>query len=284
MAARTRESWWCCAFGPAPSAPPSPFPAPKAEKDGVEDELPSVLRKIEKWGDYAAVGGVVPTADGAGFIPMKTPLTSKQMASLVEGGKRIEHPHSLLKFVADQALLGRRVGLVIDLTCHDCLYSEELASAPGLSYVHLATPAKQFVEPWLVQRLADEARAVWRKDPQVYVAVHCSYGFNRTGFTLCSYLAQVDGVAIDDALATFKRARPPGVKHGYFEEELRRRYPGRLASPVVNIERVPGSPKAAGSQDEPGSLSTTPQLHGADENGDLPIRRCKQSTQWSPTR
>ena len=82
-----------------------------------------------------------------------------------------------------------------------------------------------------VERLADEARAVWRRDPELFVAVHCSYGFNRTGFTLCSYLAQVDGVPIDEALRTFREARPPGVKHGYFEDELRRRWLSVLVIP-----------------------------------------------------
>ena len=49
-------------------------------------------------------------------------------------------------------------------------------------------------------------------------------GFNRTGFTLCSYLVQVLGLAVDDALSAFNEARPPGVKHEDFVRELRRRY------------------------------------------------------------
>ena len=57
--------------------------------------------------------------------------------------------------------LGRRVGLIVDLTQHDCLYAEELEQTPWVRYVHLATPAKRFVEPWLVRKLADEARDLW---------------------------------------------------------------------------------------------------------------------------
>ena len=117
---------------------------------------------------------------------MKTPLTLAHTAALTASGKRIAHPHDLRGFIDAQKTLGRDVKLVLDLTQHDCLYADELALCPGLRYVHLATPAKKFVEPWLVQRLADESRALWREDPAAVVAVHCSYGFNRTGFTLCS--------------------------------------------------------------------------------------------------
>ena len=41
---------------------------------------------------------------------------------------------------------------------------------------------------------------------------------------MCAYLILVCGLSVDDALASFARARPPGVRHEKFVEELRRRY------------------------------------------------------------
>ena len=290
MACRERESCWC--FGTAtperaPSPPQNGLCSPSISNGRASPApLPSVLRKIEKWGDYEAVGGLVPVRGGRGFIPMKTPLTRAQMASLKKSGKRIKYPHDLQGFVRDQASQGRRVGLVIDLTCHDCLYESELSLCPGVRYVHLATEAKKVVEPWLVERIADEARSLWRKDSKAVVAIHCSYGFNRTGFALCSYLATHDGMDIDDALALFEKARPPGVKHGHFSEELKRRFPGRpTPSPVQAIAASDNghneNEEDPGSLSEPASLSTTPV---AGEDPLMGLKRCKPSGEFSPLR
>lgn len=49
-------------------------------------------------------------------------------------------------------------------------------------------------------------------------------GFNRTGFVVCSYLVQALGMSVDEALAAFEEARPPGVKHEKFVAELHRRF------------------------------------------------------------
>ncbi|KAK9382838.1 Alpha/Beta hydrolase protein [Kockiozyma suomiensis] len=56
------------------------------------------------------------------------------------------------------------------------------------------------------------------------VGVHCHYGFNRTGFLICSYLVQKMGVPVRDAVEYFKQARPPGIKHPHFIDELYVRY------------------------------------------------------------
>ena len=142
------------------------------------------------------------------------------------------------------------------------------------------------MEPWLVERIADEARSLWRKDAKAVVAIHCSYGFNRTGFALCSYLATHDGMDIDDALALFEKARPPGVKHGHFSEELKRRFPGRpTPSPVQNIATPENGHNSneedPGSLSEPASLSTTPV---AGEDPLMGLKRCKPSGEFSPLR
>lgn len=47
-------------------------------------------------------------------------------------------------------------------------------------------------------------------------------GFNRTGFVVCAYLIQVCRLNVQEALAAFGTARPPGVKHEKFVVELAR--------------------------------------------------------------
>eukprot|EP00474_Spongospora_subterranea_P009831 CRZ10289.1 hypothetical protein [Spongospora subterranea] len=60
------------------------------------------------------------------------------------------------------------------------------------------------------------------------IAVHCHYGFNRTGFLVCCYLCQVHHLTPSDAINRFKLARPPGIKHEHFLAELYRRYSGNV--------------------------------------------------------
>lgn len=59
---------------------------------------------------------------------------------------------------------------------------------------------------------------------QFIVAVHCHYGFNRTGFFLCCFMIEKLGISIPDALERFREVRPPGIKHSHFVDELYVRY------------------------------------------------------------
>lgn len=56
------------------------------------------------------------------------------------------------------------------------------------------------------------------------VAVHCHYGFNRTGFLICCYLVERHGWSVKEAVEGFKNAKPPGIKHPHFVDALYVRY------------------------------------------------------------
>jgi protein-tyrosine phosphatase len=64
------------------------------------------------------------------------------------------------------------------------------------------------------------------------IAVHCHYGFNRTGFFLVSYMVEKLGWRLQDALEEFTEKRAPGIRHEHFVNELFVRY-------MVNLERRP---------------------------------------------
>lgn len=61
-------------------------------------------------------------------------------------------------------------------------------------------------------------------DKQPLVAVHCHYGFNRTGFLICCYLVERLGWTVAEAVAGFKAAKSPGIKHQHFIDALYVRY------------------------------------------------------------
>lgn len=73
-----------------------------------------------------------------------------------------------------------------------------------------------------IQLIDDILSASDEKNP--LVAVHCHYGFNRTGFLICCYLIEKLGWTVSEAVAGFKAAKPPGIKHQHFIDALYVRY------------------------------------------------------------
>lgn len=117
------------------------------------------------------------------------------------------------------------VGLVIDISRETPPYLS--TSFTSCDYVKLPTPsrvipteehAKEFIA--IVKRFWSEPENV-TKD----IAVHCHYGFNRTGFLICCYLIEEFGYTPHDAVEAFKCSRQPGIKHNEFIEHLHTRYP-----------------------------------------------------------
>lgn len=61
-------------------------------------------------------------------------------------------------------------------------------------------------------------------NPLKVIAVHCTHGFNRTGFLIVSYLVERMDCGVEVALAEFTRNRPPGIYKQDYLEELYRRF------------------------------------------------------------
>jgi pimeloyl-ACP methyl ester carboxylesterase/protein-tyrosine phosphatase len=60
--------------------------------------------------------------------------------------------------------------------------------------------------------------------PHALIAVHCHYGFNRTGFFIIAYMVEKLDWRLTNAIEEFAKARPRGVRHSYFVDELYARY------------------------------------------------------------
>lgn len=212
-------------FNPPPEAEAGP------ERKDAGTSIPSVLNKLQKWADYESFGEPIePTK----FIPMKTPMSLEIISSwsLTEAPL---HAHTVGSLLAAQHAMGRTVGLIIDLANHDCLYADDIPST--LEYVHLNLIAKVIPPKEAVDQVETIAREYWSRHPDRYIATHCAYGFNRTGFVLCSFLCQALGLSVEDALDSFAAARPPGVKHVKFINELKSRY-GDVRSSSSSPEHI----------------------------------------------
>jgi hypothetical protein len=161
--------------------------------------VPTVLSKLRKWGDYASFGE---PALPSKFIPMKTPLSPTLLRE-----DTFENVLLLPNFLAEQReSRGRDVGLVIDLSNHDCLYGDGIPE--GLERVHVRNVAKSVPDIACTSEVIAVASEFWSRRPNAFVAIHCAYGFNRTGFVLCCYL------------------------NDRFKVALRRRYPTPGCAPV----------------------------------------------------
>ena len=203
---------------------PRRTPSNPAFNTAVTDtNVPTVLNKLQKWGDYASFGEPVAPSK---FIPMKTPLSP----TLLADPAAFENVLTLPAFLEAQLKLGRKVGLIIDLSNHDCLYHDGVPA--DVRRVHVRNVAKSVPDVAVVSEAVAVAADFWASNPDEHVAIHCAYGFNRTGFVLCCYLIEKCGLSADEALESFARSRAPGVKHERFKEALRARYPTPGCTPV----------------------------------------------------
>ncbi|GAB4819930.1 hypothetical protein N2152v2_006976 [Parachlorella kessleri] len=252
-------------FNPPPEAEAGPGTDATAE----DASQSTVLSKLKKWGDYASVGAPVrPTR----FIPMKTPL-SREIISNWTLGDGPKHSLTVPELIEGEAARGRVVGKIIDLVSgqaggqdaaagvlpplekracvlvqanHECLYEEDVPN--WVEYAHVQLVAKVLPPQDAIEEVARIANEYWGRCPDKYIAIHCAYGFNRTGFVVCSYLIQCCGLSVEEAMDSFADARPPGVKHEKFIKELYARHgDGRRAPPAASRRGTGNGPGGGGS-------------------------------------
>lgn len=60
--------------------------------------------------------------------------------------------------------------------------------------------------------------------PNDIIAIHCTHGFNRTGFLIAAYLAKEMDWAVDAAIRAFAKGRPDGIYKQLYLDDLVRRY------------------------------------------------------------
>lgn len=136
-----------------------------------------------------------------------------------------------------------RVTAVVDLTSDFPPYMTDDPSI--LCYIKIRTQSKMVPTREAVCQFIAACNQHWGRAPAVgqpvaadaegpedarnLIAVHCHYGYNRTGFMICCYLVEMCGETVDRAVDRFQCARPPGIKHDVFIAELAARYGDRRA-------------------------------------------------------
>jgi mRNA-capping enzyme len=93
--------------------------------------------------------------------------------------------------------------------------------------------------------------------------VHCTHGFNRTGFLICSYLVEKLDYSIDMAVSLFAESRPPGIYKQDYLNDLYARYadddtvPKLVAPPYPQWDNNYNSSKNDSDSDENSKHNST---------------------------
>lgn len=89
--------------------------------------------QLNKWGDYPSMGEPVWPSR---FIPMKTPLT-EQLLSAWDPNKACRSPLTLPLVIASCKAKNRRLGMIMNLAGHDCLYEDDIPADVAIHHVRL---------------------------------------------------------------------------------------------------------------------------------------------------
>ncbi|XP_046834678.1 mRNA-capping enzyme [Vespa velutina] len=154
------------------------------------------------------------------FLAFKTPLSSAYNSQVPE-----ECRFTIEMLFASLRSQKVKLGLWIDLTNTTRFYDKKDLEAQGCKYLklqcrgHGETPSDEQTR-FFVQ----VCKKFITHNPLEVIGVHCTHGFNRTGFLIISYLVEIDGTSVDAALAEFAAVRPPGIYKIDYIKELYKRY------------------------------------------------------------
>lgn len=127
---------------------------------------------------------------------------------------------------------GNVVKDVIDISHDDPVYNPHGLERADVKYHKFPTVSKipptdsevdGFIELVDGLRAEQKVRAVeklWDESDEHFIGVHCHYGFNRTGYFLVCYLVERCGYETQQAIDCFAKARPNGIRHTHFKDQL----------------------------------------------------------------
>ncbi|MCJ1293174.1 hypothetical protein MMC34_004727 [Xylographa carneopallida] len=138
--------------------------------------------------------------------------------------REVDKSHSPAIFVKDWKDM---IKAVIDISHESPVYDPRGLESGGIQYHKFPTvskipPTSEEVKDFII--LVDRLRLSSSKEDGRLIGVHCHYGFNRTGFFICSYLIEKEEYTVQQAIDVFQEARPPGIRHEHFIDTLFVRY------------------------------------------------------------
>uniref|UniRef100_A0A8C5UDK5 RNA/RNP complex-1-interacting phosphatase n=1 Tax=Malurus cyaneus samueli TaxID=2593467 RepID=A0A8C5UDK5_9PASS len=156
---------------------------------------------------------------GTRFIAFKVPL-KKSFDRNLPPEERFS-PHDLIRKVKEQK---EELGLIIDLTYTTRYYGpEELP--PTLCYSKILTMGHEIPNKETIFRFKYVVKKFLRdnKDNDKLIGVHCTHGLNRTGYLVCRYLIDVEGMEPNTAIELFNKSRGHPIERTNYIQDLQKR-------------------------------------------------------------
>ncbi|XP_063703716.1 mRNA-capping enzyme-like [Culicoides brevitarsis] len=154
------------------------------------------------------------------FLAFKTPLCDRFSSKMPE--ECLFTPKMLLQIMKSYKV---KLGLWIDLTNTNRFYDRSEVETNDCKYIKLTcrghgeTPSPEQTRSFI--EIVDD---FIRDHPLETIGVHCTHGFNRTGFLIVSYMVEKMDCSVVAALYAFQQARPPGIYKSDYIKELLNRY------------------------------------------------------------
>lgn len=154
------------------------------------------------------------------FVAFKTPLGDRfddKMPAECQWA-----PDTLLRLYKDKR---NKLTLWVDLTNTSRFYDRTVVERYNCKYVKLQCRGHgETPNPAQTTSFIEIVDAHLADHPTDVIGVHCTHGFNRTGFLIVSYMVERMDYALDAALMEFSRMRPPGIYKQDYIKELYERF------------------------------------------------------------
>uniref|UniRef100_A0A2D4PMP4 RNA/RNP complex-1-interacting phosphatase n=1 Tax=Micrurus surinamensis TaxID=129470 RepID=A0A2D4PMP4_MICSU len=140
---------------------------------------------------------------GTRFIAFKVPL-KKSFEWRLAPDERFS-PLDLITQVKEQK---EELGLIIDLT-YTTRYYEPMELPDTLQYCKILTIGHEVPNHTIVSKFKSAVKKFLRENQHndKLIGVHCTHGLNRTGYLVCRYLIDVEGMDPNRAIELFNRCR-----------------------------------------------------------------------------
>lgn len=179
---------------------------------------PADKADIQQWLGCTRLGQNVP---GTNIVPCKTPFEGP-LANRAHASGILPDDEWFGKAELVQAgeAQGTPIGLVIDLV-NTTKYYTGFTKSDGVEYRKMAIPGRTVPERRLVDAVCDLIDEFWNREPNKYVAIHCTHGVNRTGFLVAAYLmTRTKKRKSSKAVAAFEKARGMKMDKEYLLDAL----------------------------------------------------------------
>ncbi|NWY77153.1 DUS11 phosphatase, partial [Erithacus rubecula] len=169
-----------------------------------------------RWTEYIPLGCRMP---GTRFVAFKVPLQESFHRNLLPEERF--SPHDLIRKVEERQ---EELGLIIDLTCTTRYYGQE-ELPPTLRYYKILTMGHQIPNRKTIMRFKYIVKKFLtaNKDNDKLIGVHCTHGLNRTGYLVCRYLIEVEGMEPNAAIELFNKCRGHPIERTNYIQDLQKR-------------------------------------------------------------